>query len=281
MTVSSLPTNSKTAFVDIPANETFATVTLTPVDDSAVESTETATFSINPSALYDNGAPLSSTISILDNDSPAGTGTTLNDTADAYVRDGTNAGANFGTAADLEVKKAGSGFNRVSYIKFDLSSVSTINSVKLNLFGKLSDTQNASITTSLFSVADTSWSETGITFNNAPSLSSSALGSATITGTTLQMVQFDVTSYVKAQKAAGHNIVSFALKDATSSNSFVQFNSREAGRRRRRWRCRNSFGPYSANVSLGIGEMSKWGSNLWLSICRAFANVAAVSEAYL
>ena len=91
-----------------------------------------------------------------------------------------------------------------------------------------SDTQNANITTSIFSVADTSWSETGITFNNAPATSSMALAGATVTGTALQMVHLDLTAYVKAQKAAGHNIISFALKDNTSSNSFVQFNSREA-----------------------------------------------------
>jgi uncharacterized delta-60 repeat protein len=209
--------------VDIPAGQTVALVTLTPVVRPP-DGTQTATFSIIPNTFYNISNQNNLTINIVD-----GNATTLTSTADAYVRDGASAGTNFGTATDLEVKDAGTGFNRVSYIKFDLSSVSAINSVKLDLFGKLSDTQDASITTSLFSVADTSWSETGVTFNNAPALSNTALGSATVTGTSLQMVQFDVTAYVKAQFAAGHKVVSFALKDLSSSNSFIQFNSREAG----------------------------------------------------
>jgi hypothetical protein len=215
-------------YVDIPPGQTDATVTIVPNDDSRVEADESVIATLVTDPGYDvNPSGPSAVVAIHDNDGAPGT--TLNDSADAYVRDGTNATANFGTAKDLEVKKAGSGFNRVSYIKFDLSSVSAINSVKLNLFGKLSDTQDASLATSIFSVADTSWTETGINFNNAPAAGASALATATITGTTLQMVQFDVTAYVKAQFAAGHKVVSFALKDAASSNSFVQFNSREAG----------------------------------------------------
>src|SRR5207244_13043807 len=36
------------------------------------------------------------------------------------------------------------------------------------------------------------------------------------------------TNYVKAEKAAGHNTVSFVLKNPNTSSSLVQFNSREA-----------------------------------------------------
>jgi hypothetical protein len=219
-----------TAYVVIPAGQRSVTFTITPIDDTRSEATETAIFTLESRPEYDI-APGHGTAqaTIKDNDSSTGTGATLHATADAYVRDGTNAGANFGTATDLEVKKAGSGFNRVSYIKFDLSGVSTINTVMLDLFGKISDTQNANITASIFSVADTSWSETGITFNNAPAASATALAGVTVTGTTLQMVHADVTAYVKAQFAAGHKVICFALKGAASSNSFVQFNSREAG----------------------------------------------------
>ena len=220
-----------TAYVDIPAGKKSVTFAITPKDDSFVEGNESVIFTLERDRSYDIASGHGvATATIHDNDVPAGT--TLTDTADAYVHDGTTAGSNFGTATDLEVKHGGSGFNRVTYIKFDLSSVSTINSVKLNLFGKLSDTQNASIATSLFSVADTSWSETGINFNNAPAAASSALASATIAGTALTMYQFDVTAYVKAQLAAGHKVVSFALKTSASTSSFVQFNSREAGQQR-------------------------------------------------
>jgi hypothetical protein len=219
-----------TGYVDIPAGKGFVDLVLTPVDDASVEGDESIIVNLAADPGYDiNPTEPSAQAVIHDNDSPASTAKTVSDSADAYVRDGTNAGANFGTATDLEVKHGSSGYNRVSYLKFDLSSISSVNSVKLDLFGKLSDTQDASITTSLFSASNTSWSETGITFNNAPALSSSAIGTATVSGTDLKLVEFDVTAYVKAQFAAGHKVVTFALKNSSSSNSFVQFSSREAG----------------------------------------------------
>lgn len=221
--------SSKTigGYVDIPANEAFATITLTPFDDTAIEPTETAMFSINPSSLYDKGAHLSSTISILDNDSPS-SAKTLSATADAYVKDGTSAGTNFGSTLDLQVKFGATGFNRQSFLKFDLSTVSTINSVKLQLFGNLNNANQTNLLTSLFSVADTTWTESGITFTNAPAAGANALATATILDTTLRLYEFDVTAYVKTQKALGHNIVSFVLKNSANSLPIVVFNSREA-----------------------------------------------------
>src|SRR5689334_18838137 len=47
--------------------------------------------------------------------------------ADSYVRDGSSASGNFGTATTILVKNSGStnsGFNRWIYLKFDLSAVS-------------------------------------------------------------------------------------------------------------------------------------------------------------
>ena len=166
-------------------------------------------------------------VTILDDDAPA-TGATLSATADAYVKDGTSAGANFGSTLDLQVKFGASGFNRQSYLKFDLSSVSTINSVKLQMFGKLTNANQTNLLTSLFSVADTSWTESGITFSNAPVSSASALATATILDTTLRLYEFDVTAYVKAQKALGHNFVSFVFKNTANSLPVIAFNSREA-----------------------------------------------------
>jgi uncharacterized delta-60 repeat protein len=63
-----------TAFVDIPANETFTVVTLTPRDDARRESSETAIFTIKPDAAYEIGTNPASTVSIADNDSANVTG---------------------------------------------------------------------------------------------------------------------------------------------------------------------------------------------------------------
>src|SRR5205814_374794 len=50
----------------------------------------------------------------------------------------------------------------------------------------------------------------------------------TVTGTTLTLYEFDVSNYVKQEKALGHNIVSFVLKAPVSAASVVSFNSGNA-----------------------------------------------------
>jgi uncharacterized delta-60 repeat protein len=59
-----------TPYVTIPAGETFAIISLTPFDDSKIEPTETATFSIIPQdpGMIDLVDPTSETINIADND---------------------------------------------------------------------------------------------------------------------------------------------------------------------------------------------------------------------
>jgi uncharacterized delta-60 repeat protein len=225
MTIPMPPANNTTGYVDIPAGQTSVTVTMTAVDDSIPEPTELAKFAIASSSAYVIGSPSSETLSILDNDS-----TTLTPTADAYVQDGNNAGNNFGTMTALVVKKSGTtGDNRQAYLMFDLSSLTMTDTVKLNLFGALNVTGQNNIVTQLFSVANNSWTETGITFNNAPAASASPIASATILDTTQRTYTFDVTAYVKAQLALGNKTVSFVLKNPSNSGPAFIFNSREAG----------------------------------------------------
>jgi uncharacterized delta-60 repeat protein len=54
--------------VDIPANETFTVVTLTPVDDTFVEPLETAVFTILPNSGYEVGTPSSAELVTSSND---------------------------------------------------------------------------------------------------------------------------------------------------------------------------------------------------------------------
>jgi hypothetical protein len=54
--------------VTIPAGSATSTVTLTPIDDAAVESTETATLTLSPGAAYTSGSPNNASISLYDND---------------------------------------------------------------------------------------------------------------------------------------------------------------------------------------------------------------------
>jgi len=53
------------------AGVTSATITLTPVDDTAVEGTETAHLALGTSSAYATGTPSSGTVTITDNDRPS------------------------------------------------------------------------------------------------------------------------------------------------------------------------------------------------------------------
>jgi len=210
-------------YVDIPANQTFSLVTITPKDDALVEGTETAVFSILPGAGYEPDIHSSVTIYINDND-----GTTLNATADTYVRDGTNAAVNFGAAAELSVKKASSGFNRQIYMKFHIDSVPTIATAKLRLFGRLSAVEGSGLATSVFGSPTTNWSESALNFSNKPATAGPALATTLIGDTAARWHEWDVTAYLQAQKAAGKTVVTLVLMNPVNSSQFASFNSREA-----------------------------------------------------
>jgi hypothetical protein len=152
---------------------------------------------------------------------------TLPAVADAYVRDGSSAATNFGTAASLEVKAtADAGNNRVAYLRFSLAGVgANVASAKLRLYG-VRPTAHPTVV-GAYAVASTTWSETTINHNNRPALGTRQSGLAP--GTTAQYYEWDVTAHVKAQKAAGATSVSVALRmDAQVTFSPDTFNAREA-----------------------------------------------------
>jgi endoglucanase len=148
-----------------------------------------------------------------------------------YVRGGSYGSQNFGNSADLWVKKSPntSSNTRETYLKFDLSSVSTISSAKLQLVGRLSDTQNSSVGIRVYALNNRlqNWTETGLTNSNKPATSSTIRGSATITGLSNSTYQIDLTTFLKAEKAAGRNIVTLVIKGTTSTNSGAIFASDE------------------------------------------------------
>ena len=152
--------------------------------------------------------------------------------ADSYVRDGSSASSNFGTATTVLVKNTGttnSGFNRWIYLRFDLTSVTgTVSSAKLRLFGKVDNTASESHSTALYSVASTTWSETGITWNNKPATGTTALSTTTVTSAAATTYEWDATAYVMNELAAGRKVIALALKNVTTSSSTETFNSREA-----------------------------------------------------
>ena len=67
--------------VVIPVGQASVTVTVTPVDDALVESSETVVLTISPNAAYTVGAPSTATVTIADNDLPVVTITATDATA--------------------------------------------------------------------------------------------------------------------------------------------------------------------------------------------------------
>lgn len=149
--------------------------------------------------------------------------------ADAYVRGGASASANFGTAAQLLAKLGVSDDNsRISYLKFDLRDIASVGRATLRLNGRLSNTTNSSVQTTVRAVSSTSWDERTVTWRNRPAIGT-VLGSFTVRGTTAQWHEVDLTAYIQAEKRAGRDVVALALQNTTHSSAQVQAASREAG----------------------------------------------------
>ena len=80
---------------------------------------------------------------------------TLPSAADAYVLDGSSADQNFGQTAAMLVKNVGiAGFDRRSFVRFDLTGVAAadqITSAKVRLFGNLLNTAVTGMPIGLYS----------------------------------------------------------------------------------------------------------------------------------
>jgi hypothetical protein len=151
-------------------------------------------------------------------------------TADAYVRGGPSAGANFGTAVELIAKfSVDAQYNRDTYMKLDISAVQPGQTVRLRLFGRLSDTRAANVTTTVFPVGSTSWTETAITWNNKPVAGTPAVGTVVVSGTTGQWYEINLTNHIQARRAAGATTITIVLKGTVDTLPYVTCGSRESG----------------------------------------------------
>ena len=225
-------TGLKHYYATIPANQTFATVTLSILDDALVEPTETINVRLVPDSAYGIGIPSTSFI-IQDNDGVTQT-KTLRATADTFVKGGTSANANFGTSSELQVKNnsTSQGDARQSFLKFDLSSAASIGSAKLRLYGYLNNANKTNVVTEVHSSGVTSWSEAGTTYNNKPAIRDEVLGQITVANTTAKWYEVDLTAYLRAEKLAGRNTVTLVLTNPVSSDPYAAFSSDEAASNR-------------------------------------------------
>ncbi len=154
--------------------------------------------------------------------------TTITSTVATYVQDGTYANTNFGSASTLLVKNyTSTGTNRESYLRFDLSGVSSIKSAMLRLYGHLS-ADNGPVQVGIYSSSNTTWSENTLTWNTRFASASSPVATLTVNSTTAGAYEVDLTSFLKAEKSLGDNTVTIVLKGTTSATPIAIFNSDDA-----------------------------------------------------
>ncbi len=150
---------------------------------------------------------------------------TLPAAEDAYIRNGPYAAINYGTDTSLFVKTSVSaGFTKSAYLKFFLPDVTNMVSAKLRLYGRNVDNTNA-IKVFVYGVDTDTWTETGITLNNAPPSSTSVLDSVSVNNVA-KYYELDITNYVSTQ-LTGDKVVSLFLKDPYTKNANLVFNSKE------------------------------------------------------
>jgi hypothetical protein len=125
------------------------------------------------------------------------------------------------------VKKNNTSYNRNAYLKFDLSSVSSVSTAKLRLYGKLDNTVTKNIPIEVFGVSSTTWGESTITWNNKPATGTTAIGRFTVIDTTARYYEVDISGYVKSQRAAGKTVIAIALKSPQFATPLAVFNSDE------------------------------------------------------
>lgn len=190
---------------------------------------------------WEHGGNASQNITITDNDAVykavykvAPAPTVIGPVQDAYVRDGSNAAITHGTTDPTllitKIPPAGQLNNaREAYLTFDISSLpANLSSVKLRVFGNIEATSVPVVPVGVYSVANTAWSETALTWNNKPATGASPLSTTEVSNGAGKYYEWDVTGYVSAEKAAGRTLVSLALKSQQAHDPRIFFNSKEA-----------------------------------------------------
>ncbi|MGB7160275.1 MAG: DNRLRE domain-containing protein [Tepidisphaeraceae bacterium] len=205
---------------------------------------------------------------------PPGT-TTQNPLADTLVRGGANADTNYGTAATLTVKEdSNADFDRLSYLKFDLSTAGAIGAAKVRVYGNM-PSGTVPVTVGLFPASGTSWGEGTITWNNRPAEGATALATALVGSATEEWYEFDITSYAQQEKAAGRNTITLVLKAISGSNR-LEFHSRDVATGRPELVVEPAWADVTVSLT-GTGSVNE-GSDYALGVSVGGAGAASVAS---
>ncbi len=183
----------------------------TTYTDVSVAPSTTYTYTVDAFDAAGNHSPQSAGASVTTPPSNIQT-ITLNPTADTYI-DSANPTVNHGTSAQLRVDGSPLVY---SFLKFDLSAVpGTITGLTLNVYA----TSSSGAGYAVRSVADNSWSESTLSWNNAPPIGASDAGqSGAFAANTLTTVNVSGLSN-------GNGMLSMAMIGINSTA--IAFSSRE------------------------------------------------------
>jgi hypothetical protein len=228
-TATSIPPAVSPTSTPAPTATDTPTIAVTPTSiltDTPIPPTPTNT-PLPPTATYTpTGTPLAATATLTGTSSPVPPTNTTAPTptpapgtylflpsADAYV-DSSNPATNYGTLNTIKVD--GSPIVN-SYLRFDVQGLSgPVSKAVLRIYTFSTSTTGYSVQ----GVADNTWGETTINYNNAPTLSPAIGYSGSIISDTWTLV--DITSFVNREGT-------FSLALSTTSTSSKTFGSRESG----------------------------------------------------
>lgn len=126
----------------------------------------------------------------------------------------------------LEVRSSVKEGTSEAYVRFDLSdTVSSLDSARLRVYAKMAEPGTAKLM--VRSVPNSDWRDDSLSWGNKPD-QGTALGSVEVTGISAAWYDVDVSSFVRAEQAAGRLQMSFALIMAGASDNKILVHSREA-----------------------------------------------------
>ena len=146
------------------------------------------------------------------------------DIADTYVWDGAPS-SNYGSSSIINVKRSTTGYNRQGLLKFDISRFPTVGTATL-VFNARLNTASSNVFTNIYGEPNVTWNEKTTTWYSR--ISPGALLGQVSVSPTMNTFRFDVTNYVKGQRAAGAASVSFMLINPLSSSAVSTVSSRES-----------------------------------------------------
>ena len=150
-------------------------------------------------------------------------------TGDAWVRDGSYSGTNYGSDPQLWVQNnigGNTGDERITYVTYDLTwlSPATVTKAVFHLYGGITD-GSPSAANAAYGVA-TPFTESTLTWSNRPALGS-LLGTINTTNAAAWHA-LDITSYVQGQLAGSGKVTFGIVSNAAATGPHQAFNSKEA-----------------------------------------------------